>query len=390
MGVRINLYTDLTQFNLMLKEILKGIKPDKKEEKQIKDSISEILLKLKKLKLNTVLGGSSAKNTWLRGNHDVDIFVKFKTKEKDISKILEKKLKKEFKIEKVHGSRDYFRIKKNNFIFEIIPILDIKKASEAENITDVSPLHTKWVQKHKKYVDEIRLSKAFAKAQNIYGAESYIKGFSGYVLEILTIHYKGFTNLIKNASKWKDKVIIDTEKLLKNPLLELNASKIQSPLIVVDPVDKNRNASAVLSKENFEKFKKVCKIFLKKPNKNYFVEKEEEIPKDAVIIKFKTPKGKEDIVGAKIVKKLEFLVKKLNEEGFKVLKYGWKWDRYWFKVKNKTLDKLKEVQGPPLNLEKHVMRFKKAHKNTYVKNNRLYSKVNRKYYDAKKFLNSLI
>jgi tRNA nucleotidyltransferase (CCA-adding enzyme) len=363
----------------MVDEILKQIKPTKKEEKQVKEKINSLLTELKKLKFNPILGGSGAKNTWLKGNHDIDVFVKFKKGEENISKKLEVKLKKKFKIEKLHGSRDYFRIERDNFTFEIVPIIDIKKASEAENITDISPLHYKWVNKHKKYTDDIRLIKAFAIAQKIYGAESYIQGFSGYALEILTIHYKGFNNLIKNVAKWKDKVIIDTEKHLKNPLKELNISKIQSPLILVDPVDKTRNAAAVLSKENFEKFKKACKKYLKKPNNNIFIEKEEAIPKDTVIIKFKTPTGKTDVIGAKLLKRLKFLIKQLNKEGFKIQKYGWNFTTYWFKPKYKKLPDIMEIKGPPLKMEKHVKKFKKIHKQAYIKKNKLYAKIKRKH-----------
>ncbi len=369
----------------MLKNILEKIKPTKEEERKVRDVTEEIIKKLKQLNLNPILGGSGAKGTWLKGNHDLDIFVKFK-KPKNISKILEQKLKKKFKIEKLHGSRDYFRIQKKKFTLEIIPILDIRKASQAQNITDVSPLHIKWVNKHKKYIDDIRLAKAFVISQNLYGAESYIKGFSGYVLEILTIHYKGFNNLVKNVAKWKSKVIIDTEKQLKDPLKELNISKIQSPLILVDPVDKARNAAAVLSVENFEKFKKTCKAYIKKPSEKFFVEKPVKIPKEAVIIKFKTPKGKRDIVGAKLLKKINFLVMKLNKEGFKVKISGWSWDKYWFKAKYKELPELKEIQGPPLFIEEHVKKFKKAHKNTYIRSKRLYTKVKRKHPKIENFL----
>lgn len=362
-----------------MKEVLKDIKPTKKEEQILKNKVNQILKQLKSLKLNPILGGSGAKNTWLKGNHDLDIFVKFKRGTKNISKILENKLKKKFKIEKLHGSRDYFRIKQNNFTFEIVPITNITKASQAENITDISPLHYKWVNKYKKYNDDIRLAKALTIAQRIYGAESYIKGFSGYVLEILTIHYKGFNNLMKNAAKWKKRTIIDTNKLLKNPLKELNKAKTQSPLIVVDPVDKTRNAASALSQENFSKFIKVSKSYLKKPSKKLFIEIPVKIPKKSVIIKFKTPEGKQDIVGAKLVKKQNFIVRKLNKEGFKVKKYGWDWDKYWFEVKHKTLSKTKEIQGPPLQLKIHVKKFKKSHKSAYTKKKRLYAKIKRKH-----------
>jgi len=69
---------------------------------------------------------------------------------KELSDLLEKKLKSAFKSKKIsrlHGSRDYFQIKENDFTTEIIPILDIKKAEQAEKITDVSPLHAEWVNK---------------------------------------------------------------------------------------------------------------------------------------------------------------------------------------------------------------------------------------------------
>ncbi len=57
----------------------------------------------------------------------------------------------------MHGSRDYFQIKEKGFTFEVVPILKIKDAKEAMNITDVSPLHAAWVKKHKKFADDIAL-----------------------------------------------------------------------------------------------------------------------------------------------------------------------------------------------------------------------------------------
>ncbi|MDD5178521.1 MAG: nucleotidyltransferase domain-containing protein, partial [Candidatus Nanoarchaeia archaeon] len=191
--------------NINLKETINRIKPGISETKEAISIINSIIKRIKIKNTKVSIGGSWAKNTHLTGNHDIDIYVKFNLNEyqkKDISKILEKELRKHFKIEKLHGSRDYFQIKKEHYTIELIPILEINKASEAKNITDISPLHVKFVNKNKKYSDHIRLSKRFAKVAKVYGAESYIKGFSGYVLEILTIYYKSFNNLIKAVSKW--------------------------------------------------------------------------------------------------------------------------------------------------------------------------------------------
>src|SRR3989344_7885958 len=149
-----------------LKEIfaqaLKGIKPSKEEEKKVMSTINEVLAKINKsLKPSkAILGGSGAKGTWLKNAYDADIFVQFPykaymDKSARLSDILEKALKKSFVVERLHGSRDYFRIRKKEFTFEVIPILAIRKAEQAVNITDVSPLHAKYVKAFGKYADDI-------------------------------------------------------------------------------------------------------------------------------------------------------------------------------------------------------------------------------------------
>ena len=265
--------------NKSKKEVLARISPSLEEKKKLNDIAEAMLSKIKIKNALPTLGGSVAKNTWLKGNHDIDIYVKFDPKYyegKDISKILKQSLKNIKKKDKVHGSRDYFQIMQETYTIELVPILDIKKVSQAINITDVSPFHVKWVKKHKSLCDEMRLTKAFCKANKIYGAESYIKGFSGYVLEILTVYYESFNKLIKAVSKWDSNLIIDIEKHYKekNIIKELNQSKTKSPLILIDPVQKERNASAGLSKEKFKLFKELAKAYLKNPSPIFFIKKE--------------------------------------------------------------------------------------------------------------------
>ena len=125
----------------LLSEVIKDIRPSEKYEKEILDKASSIINKLNKniKDAKSVLGGSGAKRTWLK-TFDADIFVKFnynkfKDKSDKLSDILEKFLKKSFKITRLHGSRDYFQIMHGKFTFEIVPILDIKRAEQAKNIT---------------------------------------------------------------------------------------------------------------------------------------------------------------------------------------------------------------------------------------------------------------
>src|SRR3989338_6424479 len=321
----------------VLDEVLESIQPDKDYEKDIFEKLSVIIKKVNKGQkhIKAILGGSGAKGTWLR-TFDADIFVlfdynKFKDKSDKLSDVLEKILKKRFKnIIRLHGSRDYFQIRQNKFTFEIVPILKIRKAEQAKNITDVSPLHSKWVLNHKKLINEMKLTKQFCQAQNFYGAESYIRGFSGYICEILTAYYGSFLNLIRNAAKWHLKVVVDVERYYKGKdvFKLVNTSKLVSPLIVIDPVQKDRNAAAALSFEKFEAFKKAAKEFLQKPSKEFFVKKDmvaislsEKSSKHKLIrIKAISLSGKADIIGTKLLKIYEFFKNELKKHDFKIIK----------------------------------------------------------------------
>lgn len=395
----------------LLKQVLKDIEPSQKEEKLVFDKINSFVSKINKnLKgAKAILGGSGAKGTWLSTPVDADVFVQFDYatyKNKDLSKLLEKILKKRFKnIKKLNGSRDYFQITYKGFVFEVIPILKIKKAEHAKNITDVSPLHSDWVLKNsnKKLRSQIRLTKVFCKAHDCYGAESYIMGFSGYVCEILTIHYGSFLKLLKNALKWKKRAVIDIENYYKNKdvLKEVNISKIQSPLIIIDPVQYDRNAAAALSLKKFEIFKNAAKNFLRKPSKEFFLKKEttvKELKQTArnrklILLEVVPKKGKKDVVGCEILKAFNHFKKYFKINDFKLYESGWEWNakaRMWFILDKKPLDTHKVHAGPPLKVKKHADNFRKKYKKAFVKNKTLFVKLKRDFRKPEAFVKHMI
>ncbi|MEK6983073.1 MAG: CCA tRNA nucleotidyltransferase [Nanoarchaeota archaeon] len=385
----------MKNIKLLLDEVLKEINPDRESKNELFEKLNIIIRKINQNQKNikAILGGSGAKGTWLK-TFDADIFAlfdynKYKDKSDRLSDILEKILKKKFKnVARLHGSRDYFQIKHGKFTFEIVPILKIQKSEQALNITDVSPLHSRWVLTHKKLLDEMRLTKQFCQAQNAYGAESYIRGLSGYVCEILTVHYGSFLNLIRNAAKWNDKVVIDVKKYYKaNDVFKLvNTSKLLSPLIVVDPVQKDRNAAAALSHEKFEAFKKSAREFLKNPSDKFFVKKDlglEFTPKKSkrkklIIVNVKPLAGKTDVIGGKLLKVYEFFKEELKKHDFKIIKTDWEWDKkndaiFYFLCTKMQLPKYAKIEGPPLKMKQHVENFKSVHNNAFVKNNKIFA-----------------
>lgn len=416
----------------ILKEVLEKVEPPKEDldiiENSLKDFLKRFEKRLKSLRINAevFVGGSFAKNTVIKKDYyDLDVFIRFEKKHdnREISNLLAKALKGFKNLTKIHGSRDYFRIKVGpSFFIELIPVKKIKSLKEAENITDLSYSHVKYInrkigsgtksqassakqfveRKSQKILDEIRIAKAFCYANHCYGAESYIQGFSGYALELLVYYYGSFLKFIRAVSKMKDeKVVIDIEKHFKNKqtvLMDINTAKLDSPIVLIDPTYKHRNALAALSEDTFERFKKDCKKFLRNPSAKAFEIKKTDLEKikagakkkkyEFVLLEAKTKKQAGDIAGSKLLKFHNHLGKEI-EDFFYVKNKGFNYNgkksaRYFFVVKGKG-----EIirAGPHLKDKKHVERFKKKHKKTFTSKGRLHTrkKIN---FTLKEFVDS--
>lgn len=399
------------------KSLLNKIKPDKNEEKELKQSVNSFLLLLEKtakelnFDLTFIVGGSFGKNTYIKGDFDVDIFASFdlKYEKEDISEYLFLILSKSnISFIRQKGSRDYFSGEynfKKNFKFEIIPNLKIKTISQAKNSTDFSPLHLKFLQdkisKNPSLSDEIRLAKLYFKAKGFYGAESYVNGFSGHSIDILIIYYGSLEELIFSAKNWREQTIIDinnisesTEKLLK----EVDSSK-HSNLILIDPVDSKRNASKALSRENYEKFVLNCmlqkeftqKDFEKKSicfknilNNAIIFEKESGYFCLSYKIIFTLENQSQDIVGTKLYKIFQNLEKYFLSYDFIIQKKDFYIDinkgevLFLYFFKQSILSKLKLVTGPSIYLKEAVLKFSESKEEIFVKNSKICSYQKRK------------
>lgn len=383
----------------VLKEVLKKVEPPKEELKDIDKFLEDFLKKLKKnmkkqgINAEIFIGGSFAKKTVIKKDkYDIDIFIRFDKKHKNISDLTKKLLKGVKNTLLIHGSRDYFRVKINPvFFIEVVPVKKISMPKQAENITDLSYSHVTYIKKKVKsgkLLDDIRLAKAFCYGNNCYGAESYINGFSGYALELLVYHYGGFLKFLRAMTKIKGQEIIDIEKHHKTKshvLIDINAAKLASPIILIDPTYPQRNALAALSQETFRKFQKACADFLKNPMIKAFEIEQidfEKAGKDArrkgyefILLEAKTKKQEGDIAGSKLYKFYRHLAKEIDKY-FEIKAKGFDYNgkksaKYFFTVKRK-----KEIiiYGPHLDQKQHVDRFREKHKHTHIKNRRIYTK----------------
>lgn len=388
----------------VLEEVLEQILPPSDKLREValcaQHVVGELRRELRKanVRAEVLIGGSFAKSTLLHNSvYEVDVLVR--CHDADMVRSLEQvssvaqqiSRKQNALLENIHGSREYFRIAlTNQMVLEIVPVKHITHPKQAENVTDLSYLHVAYVQKQIQrrpaLRNEILLAKAFCHAQSVYGAESYIKGFSGYALECLIIHYRSFLRMLRTLSETQEQLILDPTRQYHarhEVLVHLNESKRRSPVVLIDPTWKERNVCASLSSETFERFQKAAKTFLKNPSPRFFEKQEmseqsirEEARKNkAEFLKLTlaTEKQAGDIAGTKMRRGADFLAREL-EKRFDVMRKEFVYQGvqeatmlFILKPKKRVL-----LRGPPLEMKKHAQRFRKEHRKTFIKQGRLW------------------
>lgn len=331
------------------------------------------------------IGGSVAKGTHSGSDYDIDIFIKYEA-DNNISDDLERVLKGiGWSYRRVQASRDYF-IVNDNHDYELVPVLDIDDPADAETVIDISPLHVDYFNERatQGQKDDVRLLKQFMKAHHVYGAESHIGGFSGHVVDLLILAYGSFMDVLDAAASWEAKTVIDIEEHHDTPMLTLNESKTHGPLIVVDPIQAERNAAAAVTEASFNTFKDAASSFKANPSIASF--HTPSLQERVSTTRDNTPKGSQtavidvrfedernDVSGAKLVKLKSFLERRLNEADFdvhKAITHHEDKSAIVLAASSTPRNDRHEIIGPPLHLDEHIERFKEEHDEVAVKDTR--------------------
>ncbi|MBU2612563.1 MAG: hypothetical protein KKB62_02470, partial [Nanoarchaeota archaeon] len=277
---------------------------------------------------------------------------------------------------------------------------------DSQNITDLSYAHSNYIKKKvksKKILDGIRLAKAFCHGTKTYGAESYVKGFSGYALELLVYHFGSFEKFLRELSKKRNKkIVIDIEKFYKkeNVLLDMNGSKLDSPVILVDPTYKARNVLAALSDETFGRFQESASKFLKNPSVDFFEPKKIDFARaktkakkkglEFMKLKIKTKKEEWDVAGAKLLKFFNHLEREFGK-CFEVKEKEFEYEKKEGGLGYFSLKPRREIEfvGPFIKDKKNVLNFRKEHEKTYEKKGRIFA-LEKNGFSAKGFLKNWV
>ena len=264
-------------------------------------------------------GGSYAKDTWLSKEADIDIFIKFK---KTVSDEKFTEITKKVGFESLKKYNPYVRYSEHPYVearikktkINVVPCYEVN-LGEWKSSADRSPFHTKHMQKSltTKMRNEVRILKTFLKVNKIYGAEIAKQGFSGYVSEVLILNFNNFENVIKSIAQIQQGQIIG------------KTSKVfETAIVIIDPIDSNRNLAAAISNENIGKFILLCRAFENKPNLEFFNQKKLKLSKNnwenVLVVKFNFKMRSPDIIWGQIKKATTSLATQLQLGGFNVLR----------------------------------------------------------------------
>ena len=218
--------------------------------------------------------GSFARGTWINHEADLDIFARFPPtmeREEWAEKVLPTMRKhfSRYRVIERYAEHPFLEFRVNGVRVNIVPAYDVKKG-EWKSATDRTPYHTEFMQTHltPELRREARLLKKFAKGIGTYGAEIKIGGFSGMLIDTLTLYYQSFMETIRHASSWNKGTLLEIGK--PEGTVSPKEKDPNVDLVFVDPVDPNRNLAAAVRPDKLWSFVGAGRQFLRDPGVWYF------------------------------------------------------------------------------------------------------------------------
>ncbi|HVP16532.1 MAG TPA: CCA tRNA nucleotidyltransferase [candidate division Zixibacteria bacterium] len=352
--------------------------------------------------------GSVAKDTWLSGELDVDVFMRVSRSipRESLGTVCLRIARKA-----TEGSKQIERFAEHPYLeaivegvrVNVVPCYAVKRG-EWLSATDRTPFHTDYVNEHlsKRMRGEVRLLKKFMKGTGVYGAEIKVGGFSGYLCELLILHYKTFTKTLEAFAKHRQRIVVDIEGFYENRENEL-LLLFDEPLVVVDPVDRARNVASAVQTQKLYNFIAAAQAFLRRPNAEFFyptettaftAEKMEKGLKNRgskiVFVVFDGIKAVPDVLWGQLYKSQRSLRKLVQLSDFKILRdLAWSDEKnsgmFIFELEDCCISPVKKHLGPPLDKQKECEKFVTKHMNSkdtvcgpYVENGRWVVLVRRK------------
>jgi tRNA nucleotidyltransferase (CCA-adding enzyme) len=389
------------------------IRPDEEEERRVKAVTGRIINKVNQKALemgidaHAISVGSTARNTWLRGETDIDVFIMFPedVSEEDLKEqglSLAKSISDRW--EERYASHPYIHAYfydaegRTEYGVDLVPCFAVKDASLLKSAVDRTPFHNEYIVSRisGRLADEVLLLKQFMMRLGIYGSELRRMGFAGYLCELLILHYASFGELVRNASQWQYGERLNSEGK------GTYKGEGNDPLIVIDPVDPNRNVAAAVSEYSFCRFIDAARDFLAHPRMEFFLPQEaapmradefvqllKERGTELVMVMFDAPDMVEDILFPQLRKAEVSVTNLIERHGFKVYRsdvYAEGEKAYLlFEMLVWSLPRIKKHFGPPVTSKNHSEKFKSKYTPShriFIEDGRYVVEIERNYTDV--------
>jgi tRNA nucleotidyltransferase (CCA-adding enzyme) len=233
--------------------------PSKEEEERL-GRIAELVLKRTEAASKAhpevrgaVLGGSFAKGTWVPGEADLDVFVKFAPEvgEETFERValeIGDMATKGYPKGKKYAQHPYTEATVEGVKVNVVACYDVLPP-HWKSAADRSPFHVELVRKADPGLRaQIRALKKFMKSVGVYGAEIEVQGFSGYAAEVLAMRLGSVASVLRAFAE----------------------SSFPSPFVLSDPVDGSRDLARAISREKLGRMTLASRGFLRRPSMAYF------------------------------------------------------------------------------------------------------------------------
>jgi tRNA nucleotidyltransferase (CCA-adding enzyme) len=359
----------------LLAKVLRRIEPTEEDRKEaaslsrrLVSSLCELLGK-KGVEGEVRVEGSFARDTWLKGENDLDLFVLLPPQagEEGLRRVVEVARGLRGRKRERYAEHPYLQLEVEGYRVEVVPCFRVEKAEERCSAVDRTPFHTRYVLERldEGLRREVRLLKGFMRGIGCYGAELSVGGFSGYLCELLILQAGSFLKLLQKAREWGPGTVVDPEGFYPDP----SKAKLlfpDQPLVVVDPVDRTRNVAAAVSLPKLSTFVLACREFLRRPSERFFFPRPlRELKKvelwrlmrrrgmEFLCVAFRTPSVVEDVLHPQLRKAERALSFALGERGFEVVRsevWSGRLSLILLEVFPSSLPPLQLRRGPPLSV----------------------------------------
>jgi tRNA nucleotidyltransferase (CCA-adding enzyme) len=251
-------------------EMLAAVIPDDLLRKRVGKASADLVTKVREaaacfpIDLGVRLVGSVAKDTFV-GDPDIDVFIMFpeETPRATMDEVGLSIGRKVVTGEERYAEHPYIHGFFEGFEVDLVPCFNLADAHHIKSAVDRTPFHTDYICSHliPEQRDQVRLLKQFMKGVGVYGADAKVSGFSGYLAELLILRYGDFQGAVTAATAWTAGTALS---------LDGEGNGFRSPLVFIDPVDRNRNVASAVSADSFAVFIHACTEYSRNPDSRFF------------------------------------------------------------------------------------------------------------------------